>query len=179
MKDYSGGQVHRHQGRLRQEEVVEADHVPVVGQHVAEPRDQPRQREDRAQLRPLQVGVEAEAPPAEERVHVLQEADRLLHGGGHELPQVGDREPLHDLVAKLLTNDQQECYCNVMITCTITKLSLLIGRYFDIIYWFCNISKWILRLCKICLSVGIASANKIFPTRPHFHQNQLFRRTFY
>ena len=58
VEDNSGGQVDGHEGRLGQEVVVETDHVPVVGQHVAEPRDQPGQGEYGAQLGLLQVQVQ-------------------------------------------------------------------------------------------------------------------------
>jgi len=51
-------------------------------------------------------------------VDVLEESYSLLHGGRHELLEVGDGEPLHNLVAQLLPHHQQERDGHVVIPCT-------------------------------------------------------------
>ena len=118
-----------------EEEVVESDDVLVVGQHVAEPRDHPRQREYRPHLALLQKVVHLGTALLDlhysldkhmptriynqadiyQGVHVVQQVRRLVHGGRHELFQVADGQSLHYVVPKHLPHHQQEGNCNVVV----------------------------------------------------------------
>ena len=48
-----GSHVHGHEGRRGEQEVVQPHHLPVLGQRVGVPRDEPRYAKHRANTRPI------------------------------------------------------------------------------------------------------------------------------
>ena len=57
-------------------------------------------------------------------VHVVEEVGGLFHGGRHKLSEMTDGEPLHDVVAHLLADDEEECDCHVMVALVVMQLGV-------------------------------------------------------
>ena len=55
-------------------------------------------------------------------VHQLEQPHGVLHGGGHELPQVGGGQLLHDLEGDRLAHHQQEGDGHVMVALVVLLL---------------------------------------------------------
>ena len=115
------GQIYWHQGGPGKKKVIQSDHVRVVGKYVTKPGDQPGQGEYCAQLRLDQVLVKGWTGPPDDGVHQLQQPHGALHVRGHELPQVGVREPLHDLVANRLPDHEEEGDGHVVVALVVVK----------------------------------------------------------
>ena len=55
-------------------------------------------------------------------VHQLEQPHGVLHGGGHELPQVGGGQLLHDLEGDRLAHHQQEGDGHVVVALVVLLL---------------------------------------------------------